>query len=70
MERIKERTRKSLGSKIGSNNLTMMKVMAMKATMATMAKIARRKRKGESHVSPLCHLNEIGINNRVLTSST
>ena len=64
MERIKERTRKSLGSKIGSNNLTMMKVMAMKATMA------RRKRKGESHVSPLCHLNEIGINNRVLTSST
>ena len=64
MERIKERTRKSLGSKIGSNNLTMMKVMAMKAMMA------RRKRKDESHVSPLCHLNEIGINNRVLTSST
>ena len=68
MERIKERTRKSLGSKIGSNNLTMMKVMAMKATMA------RRKRKGESHVSPRCHMmknkNKMGIDNRVLTSST
>ena len=69
MERIKERTRKSqsLGSKIGSNNLMM---------MAMMAKMARKKRKGESHVSPRCHMmkkkkkNKMGIDNRVLTSST
>ena len=72
MERIKERTRKSqsLGTKIGSINLKMMAMMAK----AVMAKMARIKRKGESHVSPRCHMmknkNKMGIDNRVLTSST